>query len=88
MKQMKVFLTLLLLGGFLSWVIINCPDHNAIQNRTLTNPDKDEIDVILVREIDDSNAYNSRRGIYIIKDKRTGTEYIGVSGIGISERKQ
>ncbi len=33
----------------------------------------------------DDLAYNDRRGIYIIKDTVTGTEYVGVSGIGISE---
>ena len=33
----------------------------------------------------DTLAYHGQRGIYIIKDKDTGKEYIGVSGIGISE---
>jgi secreted trypsin-like serine protease len=33
----------------------------------------------------DDAAYNSTRGIYIITDTNTGQEYIGVSGIGISE---
>lgn len=33
----------------------------------------------------DDTAYNSRRGVYVIKDSTTGKEYIGVSGIGISE---
>lgn len=34
---------------------------------------------------EDSVAYRSKRGIYLITDTKTGTEYIGVSGIGISE---
>lgn len=33
----------------------------------------------------DDLAYNSERGIYLIKDARTGAEYFGVSGVGISE---
>ncbi len=33
----------------------------------------------------DELAYGDRRGIYIIKDGQTGKEYVGVSGIGISE---
>lgn len=33
----------------------------------------------------DRIAYNDIRGIYVIKDKRTGREFIGVSGIGIAE---
>lgn len=33
----------------------------------------------------DTLSYNDRRGIYVITDKQTGQEYIGISGIGISE---
>jgi hypothetical protein len=34
---------------------------------------------------DDGLAYHGRRAIYIIKDTQTGIEYVGVSGIGVSE---
>ncbi len=34
----------------------------------------------------DSLAYGNCRGIYVIHDNQTGAEYIGISGIGISER--
>lgn len=34
---------------------------------------------------DDSIAYAGQRGIYIITDHKTGKEFIGISGIGISE---
>lgn len=33
----------------------------------------------------DDLAYNERRGVYVIRDKATGREFIGVSGIGITE---
>jgi hypothetical protein len=33
----------------------------------------------------DDVAYNHERGVYVIKDMKTGQEFIGVSGIGISE---
>lgn len=33
----------------------------------------------------DDLAYNRYRGVYLVKDTQTGQEYIGVSGIGISE---
>lgn len=36
----------------------------------------------------DDIAYNDRRGIYVITDAKTGREFIGVSGIGISETGQ
>lgn len=38
-----------------------------------------------VQQVEDPIAYNARRGVYIITDTETGVEYIGVSGIGISE---
>ena len=33
----------------------------------------------------DTLAYENQRGIYLIRDTKTEREYIGVSGIGISE---
>jgi hypothetical protein len=33
----------------------------------------------------DDLAYGSRRGIYLIRDTHTGKEFVGLSGIGISE---
>lgn len=33
----------------------------------------------------DDLAYNSRRGVYVITDAKSGKEYIGISGIGIQE---
>lgn len=34
---------------------------------------------------EDDLAYNGKRGVYLIRDEKTGSEYIGVSGIGIGE---
>lgn len=33
----------------------------------------------------DDLAYQERRGVYVIRDNATGREFIGVSGIGITE---
>lgn len=33
----------------------------------------------------DSLAYHGKRGVYVIVDTITGREYLGVSGVGISE---
>lgn len=33
----------------------------------------------------DDLAYGNKRGLYVIEDRKTGAEYIGVSGIGITE---
>ena len=34
---------------------------------------------------DDMNAYNGTRVICVIHDRQTGREFVGISGIGISE---
>lgn len=33
----------------------------------------------------DELAYGDRRGVYVIVDHKSGKEYIGISGVGISE---
>lgn len=43
------------------------------------------ITVERIAVIADSLAYDDKRGVYVIRDKQTGREYIGVSGIGITE---
>lgn len=45
----------------------------------------DRFKVERVAVIEDDLAYHDRRGIYLIKDTKTGQEFIGVSGIGVSE---
>lgn len=41
--------------------------------------------LVRVTEFHDDFAYNHRRAAYVITDKKTGKEYVGVSGIGIAE---
>lgn len=41
--------------------------------------------VVRVAKFEDRLAYGSERGIYVIRDSVTGKEYVGVSGVGISE---
>lgn len=43
------------------------------------------IQIVRVGVIKDDLTYGARRGLYIITDTQTGKEYIGVSGVGISE---
>lgn len=43
------------------------------------------VQVVKIQEFRDGLAYDGVRGIYVINDKDTGKEYIGVSGIGITE---
>lgn len=38
-----------------------------------------------VQIIRDELAYNDKRGVYTIKDTVTGKEFVGLSGVGITE---
>jgi hypothetical protein len=42
-------------------------------------------DVRLEQVVADEIAYGGRRGIYSIVDRTTGREYVGLSGVGITE---
>jgi hypothetical protein len=35
--------------------------------------------------VSDSLAYGGKRGVYVIRDTKTGREFVGVSGVGIAE---
>ena len=48
-------------------------------------PAQQRIKIEQIGSFDDYFAYNGMRGIYIISDQKTGKEFIGISGIGISE---
>ncbi len=43
------------------------------------------VEVVRVGMFRDMIAYNGTRGVYVIRDKKTGREFIGVSGVGIAE---
>jgi len=45
----------------------------------------DRVTVERIGVFKDDLAYSERRGVYVIRDKATGREFIGVSGIGIAE---
>ena len=68
---------------FLSVFLIGCtPPANMPLAK---NSNTGRVTVTQTGVFEDVLAYNNRRGIYIIKDNDTGKEYIGISGIGISE---
>lgn len=47
--------------------------------------DNSRIEVTRIGVFADDLAYGSRRGVYIIRDRETGREFLGVSGVGVSE---
>lgn len=49
------------------------------------SPENSRIEVTRVSVFTDDLAFNQKRGVYLIKDTKTGKEYIGISGVGIQE---
>jgi len=63
-------------------------DADYIQ-RTYSNnvnlADSSRFTVTRVSVFRDKLAYDSKRGIYLITDTKTGQEMVGISGVGISD---
>jgi hypothetical protein len=74
-----VLLTLILLGCGESQ-----RDMQQTPGETVTSPVA-RVEIHKIGTFTDKLAYEGGRGIYTIVDKKTGTEFIGISGIGISE---
>ncbi|VVB79399.1 Uncharacterised protein [uncultured archaeon] len=78
-------LTNLIAAGALALSIAGCAPAPTIsmQNENFSNGN---YEVKRVAVFTDNLAYQSRRGIYEITDKQTGKTYIGISGVGITEK--
>lgn len=67
---------------FACLLLLSCwPDPT----QKMTDMISDRFEVHLVGTFHDGLAYDNRRGIYLILDHATGKEFLGLSGIGISE---
>lgn len=56
-----------------------------VKNETVSDNSSDFV-LIKKQTFYDESAYGSVRNVYVLKDRVNMKEYIGVSGIGISER--
>lgn len=61
------------------------PAESEMDVASQLSTDADCITVTKLSEFRDGLAYNDWRGVYMMKDKKTGQSWIGISGIGISE---
>ncbi|TQN52817.1 hypothetical protein FLW98_26800 [Raoultella planticola] len=61
------------------------PAKSTMAVSSQLSAEADRIGVTKMSEFHDELAYGNWRGVYLIQDKQTGQEYIGISGIGISE---
>lgn len=70
-------------------LLAGCDDDTRarvqMQETQQTASDAGRFSVVKVARFHDPDAYDSVRGIYILTDKQTGQEYVGISGVGISE---
>jgi hypothetical protein len=90
-KLAKIVLTL----GLPFLLAANCEDTTTIKMQTeeefATNMETtaekigERYKIIRVGTFEDDLAYDNKRGIYEIIDTKTGREYFGISGIGITE---
>jgi outer membrane biogenesis lipoprotein LolB len=59
------------------------PNVEAQATQATVEPSR--FDLKQVGQFEDYEAYTDSRTIYILTDKQTGQQFVGVSGIGISE---
>ena len=92
----NVYATILsgILIGIITLTFGGCNEENRYPGVDGRYPVKNEAisdnssDFVLIKKqtFYDESAYGNVRNVYILKDKFTGKEYVGISGIGISER--
>ena len=77
---------LVIIGVIVSIVYsIKTDPKSTIEMKDVCDAKECRFKVDMVAKFDDNLAYDGIRGIYVIVDKQTKKEYVGVSGIGISE---
>ena len=84
----------LFLIGIITTAFSGCGEENRypgvdgrypVKNETISDNSSDFV-LIKKQTFYDESAYGNVRNVYILKDRVNGKEYVGVSGIGISER--
>ena len=84
----------LFLIGIITTAFSGCGEENRypgvdgrypVKNETISDNSSDFV-LIKKQTFYDESAYGNVRNVYVLKDRVNGKEYIGVSGIGISER--
>lgn len=84
MKKVKFFSGIFIAAtacASLTGCEVQAPPEKKIM--MLERSERFQVDRVAIFE--DRLAYEDKRGIYIIRDVQTGKEYVGVSGVGISE---
>lgn len=67
-----------------SYDMKNFRERNDQTRRILNVSESSRVSVVRIGVFKDETTYNGERGIYLIKDTKNNKEFIGISGIGIS----
>lgn len=84
-------LALSVLGALLLSACIGqpTPQPTPLEERRMTFiPDNGNFQVERAGLIDDELAYGKKRVVYVLTDVETGVQYLGVSGLGMVERRK
>jgi hypothetical protein len=76
--------------GLATFLLVGCgpdtPEHvQRVNPGKMPIENSDRFEVRRVQVFEDPLAYYDRRGIYLIHDRKTGREFLGVSGVGVTE---
>lgn len=79
-----------ILGLLLVFALVGCgprPDMpmEKSYHTPASNVSQGRFKVTRIGVFEDDLAYHDRRGIYVIIDTTNGREFVGISGVGISE---
>lgn len=84
MNKLKLIVALVALG-----TLAGCDVDEGVKQsenaKKVTILSSDRFKIERVSIFRDRLAYGNDRGVYVITDTRTGQEFVGVSGVGISE---
>jgi hypothetical protein len=84
MKFLVTFLLLLTLTGC-GDDYKDVPKSSVNYKESVSNSNQPRFSINLEQIVEDRLAYGNKRGVYRIVDNKTGKEYFGISGIGITE---
>lgn len=66
-------------------LLLGCEPPNKTPPTNMKMNVSGRVQITLLNQFKDDLAYGDTRGIYLIRDTETNQEFIGVSGIGITE---
>ena len=82
---MSKWVSISVMAAFILMLGCGQPSSESTPPNMEINATNGRVSIQRIMVFEDDIAYGDKRGIYIIRDHVTNKEFIGVSGIGISE---